>query len=59
MSFFASGTHQNYNLLIADNTERNAIEWITDWLNLQIERAARDRVLALPVDTIMQFCSQM
>ena len=42
MSFFASGTHQNYNLLIADNTERNAIEWITDWLNLQIERAARD-----------------
>ncbi len=26
MSFFAPGTHQNRNLLIADNTERNAID---------------------------------
>ena len=39
-SFFASGTHQNYNSLVVDNAGRNAIQWISDWLNLQIERAA-------------------
>ncbi|PCK23188.1 cutinase family protein [Rhodococcus qingshengii] len=39
-SFFASGAHQNYNNLVVDNAGRNAIEWISDWLNLQIGRAA-------------------
>ncbi|MFB7860179.1 cutinase family protein [Rhodococcus qingshengii] len=38
-SFFASGAHQNYNSLIVDNAGRNAIQWISDWLNLQIEHA--------------------
>ncbi|WP_094275925.1 cutinase family protein [Rhodococcus sp. OK302] len=38
-SFFASGAHQNYNSLVVDNAGRNAIEWISDWLNLQIGRA--------------------
>jgi len=39
-SFFASGAHQNYNALVVDNAGRNAIQWIADWLNLQIGRAA-------------------
>ncbi|NMM90393.1 cutinase [Rhodococcus sp. SRB_17] len=39
-SFFASGAHQNYNSLVVDNAGRSAIEWISDWLNLQIGRAA-------------------
>ena len=39
-SFFASGAHQNYNSLVVDNAGRNAIQWISDWLNLQIGRAA-------------------
>ena len=39
-SFFASGAHQNYNSLVVDNAGRNAIQWIADWLNLQIGRAA-------------------
>ncbi|MFD6518067.1 cutinase family protein [Rhodococcus sp. NPDC060176] len=37
-SFFASGAHQNYNFLVVDNAGRNAIQWISDWLNLQISR---------------------
>ena len=39
-AFFASGAHQNYNTLVVDNAGRNAIQWISDWLNLQIGRAA-------------------
>ncbi len=39
-AFFASGAHQNYNSLVVDNAGRNAIQWISDWLNLQIGRAA-------------------
>lgn len=39
-SFFASGAHQNYNFLVVDNAGRNAIQWISDWLNLQIGGAA-------------------
>ena len=39
-SFFASGAHQNYNSFVVDNAGRNAIQWISDWLNLQIGRAA-------------------
>lgn len=39
-SFFTSGAHQNYNSLVVDNAGRNAIQWISDWLNLQIGRAA-------------------
>ncbi|WP_213571400.1 cutinase family protein [Rhodococcus sp. USK13] len=39
-SFFASGAHQSYHTLVVDNAGRNAIEWVSDWLNLQITRAA-------------------
>jgi hypothetical protein len=38
-SFFASGAHQSYHTLVVDNAGRNAIEWVSDWLNLQITRA--------------------
>ncbi|QHE73689.1 cutinase family protein (plasmid) [Rhodococcus sp. ZPP] len=38
-SFFASGAHQSYQTLVVDNAGRNAIEWVSDWLNLQITRA--------------------
>ncbi|MDF3319738.1 cutinase family protein [Rhodococcus sp. C3V] len=38
-SFFASGAHLNYNSLVVDNAGRNAIQWISDWLNLQIGHA--------------------
>jgi len=38
-SFFASGAHQSYQTLVVDNAGRNAIQWISDWLNLQITRA--------------------
>ncbi|PBC47125.1 cutinase [Rhodococcus sp. ACPA1] len=38
-SFFASGAHQSYQNLVVDNAGRNAIEWVSDWLNLQITRA--------------------
>ena len=38
--FFASGAHQDYNSLVVDNAGRNAIQWISDWLDLQIGRAA-------------------
>ena len=31
-TFVASGAHTNYTELTADNTDRNAIQWITDWL---------------------------
>ena len=39
-SFFASGAHQSYQSLVVDNAGRNAIQWVSDWLNLQITRAA-------------------
>ncbi|MDH6285033.1 cutinase family protein [Prescottella agglutinans] len=39
-SFFTSGAHTNYNDLVVDNAGRNAIVWLSDWLNLQIGRAA-------------------
>ncbi|MGW5148249.1 cutinase family protein [Rhodococcus koreensis] len=39
-SFFASGAHQSYQNLVVDNAGRNAIAWVSDWLNLQITRAA-------------------
>ncbi|UQB75946.1 cutinase family protein (plasmid) [Rhodococcus ruber] len=38
-SFFTSGAHTNYNTLVVDNAGRNAIQWLSDWLNLQIGRA--------------------
>ncbi|WP_370185197.1 cutinase family protein [Rhodococcus wratislaviensis] len=38
-SFFTSGAHTNYNALVVDNVGRNAITWLSDWLNLQIERS--------------------
>lgn len=38
-SFFASGVHTNYNALVVDNAGRDAIAWLSDWLNLQIGRA--------------------
>jgi len=39
-SFLASGAHQSYQNLVVDNAGRNAIQWVSDWLNLQINRAA-------------------
>ncbi|MGW4338728.1 cutinase family protein [Rhodococcus koreensis] len=39
-SFFTSGAHTNYNALVVDNTGRNAITWLSDWLNLLIGRSA-------------------
>ncbi|MGW4336749.1 cutinase family protein [Rhodococcus koreensis] len=39
-SFFASGAHQSYQNLVVDNAGRNAIAWVSGWLNLQITRAA-------------------
>ncbi|WP_430336038.1 cutinase family protein [Rhodococcus sp. ACT016] len=39
-TFFTSGVHTNYNALVVDNAGRNAIHWLSDWLNLQIGRAA-------------------
>lgn len=39
-SFFASGAHTNYNSLVVDNAGRNAVQWLSDWINLQIVRAA-------------------
>ena len=38
VSFFASGAHQNYSSLVVDNAGRNAIQWLADWLTLQIGR---------------------
>lgn len=38
-SFFTSGAHTNYNALVVDNAGRDAIQWLSDWLNLQIGRA--------------------
>ncbi|WP_225730989.1 MULTISPECIES: cutinase family protein [unclassified Nocardia] len=38
-SFFTSGAHTNYGSLVVDNSGRNAIQWLGDWLNLQIGRA--------------------
>lgn len=39
-SFLASGAHTNYNSLVVDNAGRNAVQWLSDWINLQIVRAA-------------------
>ncbi|WP_063045055.1 cutinase family protein [Nocardia pseudovaccinii] len=39
-NFFASGAHTNYGSLVVDNSGRNAVQWLGDWLNLQIGRAA-------------------
>ncbi|QIX53985.1 cutinase family protein [Rhodococcus sp. DMU1] len=39
-SFFTSGAHTNYKSLVVDNAGRTALTWLTDWLNLQIRRAA-------------------
>ena len=39
-NFFTSGAHTNYNALVVDNAGRSAIQWLSDWLNLQIGRAA-------------------
>jgi len=38
-SFFTSGAHTNYNTLVVDNAGRNAITWLSDWLNLLIGRS--------------------
>ncbi|WP_436838627.1 cutinase family protein [Nocardia nova] len=38
-TFFASGAHSNYGSLTVDNAGRNAIQWLGDWLNLQIGRS--------------------
>ncbi|QBS40751.1 cutinase [Nocardia sp. CS682] len=38
-SFFASSAHINYGALIVDDTGRNAIQWLGDWMNTQIGHA--------------------
>ena len=38
-SFLHSGTHTGYNNLVVDNGGRSAIQWLSDWLNLQIKSA--------------------
>ncbi|EID76952.1 hypothetical protein W59_25546 [Rhodococcus opacus RKJ300 = JCM 13270] len=38
-SFFTSGAHTNYSALVVDNAGRNAITWLSDWLNIQIGRS--------------------
>lgn len=38
-SFLTSRSHTSYNHLVVDNTGRTALTWLSDWLNLQIERA--------------------
>ncbi len=38
-SFLASRAHLSSNSLVVDNAGRNAIQWIGDWLNLQINCA--------------------
>ncbi|MFD9670054.1 cutinase family protein [Rhodococcus sp. NPDC059968] len=35
-SFFTSGAHTNYSALVVDNAGRDAITWLSDWLNIQI-----------------------
>ncbi|MFC9841319.1 cutinase family protein [Rhodococcus sp. NPDC127530] len=39
-SFFTSGAHTNYRALVVDNAGRDAITWLSDWLNIQIGRSA-------------------
>jgi hypothetical protein len=36
-TFVASGAHTNYTQLTVDNTGRNAIQWLGDWFELQIQ----------------------
>ncbi len=38
-SFFTSGAHTNYRALVVDNAGRDAITWLSDWLNIQIGSA--------------------
>ncbi|MFI7004642.1 cutinase family protein [Nocardia sp. NPDC050175] len=35
-SFFASNAHINYGALVVDDSGRNAIQWLGDWMNGQI-----------------------
>ena len=39
-NFLHSDTHTGYNNLVVDNAGRNAIQWLSDWLNLQLKSAA-------------------
>ncbi|MBC7299784.1 cutinase family protein [Nocardia salmonicida] len=38
-SFFAGGSHTSYGNLVVDNAGRTAIQWMSDWINLQIGRS--------------------
>ncbi|MFD9664380.1 cutinase family protein [Rhodococcus sp. NPDC059968] len=38
-SFFTSDAHTNYSALVVDNAGRDAITWLSDWLNIQIGRS--------------------
>nr|WP_244867049.1 cutinase family protein [Rhodococcus sp. B50] len=37
-SFLMSDAHTNYNELVVDNAGRSAVQWLSDWLELQIGR---------------------
>lgn len=37
-SFVASGAHTNYGALIVDDSGRNAVQWLGDWMNQRIGR---------------------
>ena len=39
-SFYTSGAHTNYGELTVDNSGRSALEWLSDWFGIQIQRAA-------------------
>lgn len=39
VDFLTSGAHQNYTDLTVDNAGRNTIEWLSDWINLQISHS--------------------
>jgi hypothetical protein len=39
-TFYASGSHAKYGELTVDNSGRNALQWLSDWFGIQIQRAA-------------------
>lgn len=39
-SFYTSGAHTNYGELTVDNSGRSALQWLSDWFGIQIQRAA-------------------
>ena len=50
--FFTSGAHTNYNALVVDNAGRNAISWLSGWLNLQFGAIFYRRSTSIPSGTL-------